>query len=59
MKLQLQHNTTLLQLLLKKVELPSVQKEDEESGTAKPTNISSMLHLEEVNGALKMMSEAI
>lgn len=53
MRLQMQHNTTMLQLLLKKVDLPAFQDEDEDQSCLPNMPITSLEQFDEVNEAIK------
>lgn len=53
MRLQMQHNTTMLQLLLKKVDLPAFQDEDEDQSCLPNMPITSLEQFNEVNEAIK------
>lgn len=53
MRLQMQHNTTTLQLLLKKVDLPAFQDEDEDQSCLPNMPITSLEQFDEVNEAIK------
>lgn len=57
MRLQMQHNTTMLQLLLKKVDLPAFQDDDEDQSCLPNMPITSLEQFDEVNEAIKMISE--
>lgn len=53
MRLQMQHNTTMLQLLLKKVDLPAFQDDDEDQSCLPNMPITSLEQFDEVNEAIK------